>query len=142
MQSLPADERLKNSVNSVKPTHAHPNLPIRFGLFNQPYGIDTASWIADDIHTRLTAFKQQATIPTIAILAPKWDDFNAIQHYLEQLSINSQRYNESEQLIPLNPHCQNSCHPYLNNLNGGKGDNHGTIQCRTQTSNTKQTTIA
>ncbi len=40
-----------------------------------------------------------------------------------------------------NPHCQNSCHPQPNNLNGGKGDNHGTIQCRTQTSNIKQTTI-
>ena len=41
-----------------------------------------------------------------------------------------------------NPHCQNSCHPHPNNLNGGKGDNHGTIQCRTQTSNIKQTAIA
>ena len=40
------------------------------------------------------------------------------------------------------PHCQNSCHPHPNNLNGGKGDNHGTIQSRTQTSNTKQTAIA
>ena len=39
------------------------------------------------------------------------------------------------------PHCQNSCHPHLNNPNGGKGDNHGTIQCRTQTSHTKQTFI-
>ena len=29
------------------------------------------------------------------------------------------------------PHCQNSCHPHPNNLNGGKGDNHGTIQSRT-----------
>ena len=40
------------------------------------------------------------------------------------------------------PHCQNSCHPHPHNLNGGKGDNHGTIQCRTQTSNIKQTAIA
>ncbi len=40
------------------------------------------------------------------------------------------------------PHCQNSCHPHPNNPNGGKGDNHGTIQCRAQTSNTKQTAIA
>ena len=39
------------------------------------------------------------------------------------------------------PHCQNSCHPHLNNLNGEKGDNHGTIQCRTQTGYTKQTFI-
>ena len=44
--------------------------------------------------------------------------------------------------IDTNPHCQNSCHPHPNNLNGGKGDNHGTIQCRTQTSNIKQTAIA
>ena len=39
------------------------------------------------------------------------------------------------------PHCQNSCHPHPNNINGGKGDNHGTIQCRTQTSYTEQTFI-
>ena len=39
------------------------------------------------------------------------------------------------------PHCQNSCHPHLNNPNGGKGDNHGTIQCRTPTSNIKPTFI-
>ena len=39
------------------------------------------------------------------------------------------------------PHCQNSCHPHLNNPNGEKGDNHGTIQCRTQTSYTEQTFI-
>ena len=39
------------------------------------------------------------------------------------------------------PHCQNSCHPHLNNPNGEKGDNHGTIQCRTQTGYTKQTFI-
>ena len=39
------------------------------------------------------------------------------------------------------PHCQNSCHPHPNNLNGGKGDNHGTIQPRTQTSHTRQTFI-
>lgn len=39
------------------------------------------------------------------------------------------------------PLSQNSCHPHLNNLNGGKGDNHGTIQCRAQTSHTKQTFI-
>ena len=38
--------------------------------------------------------------------------------------------------------CQHSCHPHPNNLNGGKGDNHGTIQSRTQTSNIKQTAIA
>lgn len=37
--------------------------------------------------------------------------------------------------------CQHSCHPHPNNLNGGKGDNHGTIQSRTQTSNTRQTFI-
>ncbi len=43
--------------------------------------------------------------------------------------------------LEISPQCQNSCHPHPNNLNGGKGDNHGTIQCRTQTSHTKQTFI-
>ena len=50
----------------------------------------------------------------------------------------------SKQLLPIYdkpPHCQNSCHPQLNNPNGEKGDNHGTIQCRTQTSYTEQTFI-
>ena len=48
---------------------------------------------------------------------------------------------EDSLLFEISPHCQNSCHPHLNNPNGGKGDNHGTIQCRTQTSHTKQTFI-
>ena len=51
-------------------------------------------------------------------------------------------YHASESSFYRIPHCQNSCHPHPNNLNGGKGDNHGTIQSRTQTSNTKQTAIA
>ena len=45
------------------------------------------------------------------------------------------------QALRAGPHCQNSCHPHLNNPNGEKGDNHGTIQCRTQTGYTKQTFI-
>ena len=60
--------------------------------------------------------------------------------------INNPNFNYGEFAIIKNqagfPHCQNSCHPHPNNLNGGKGDNHGTIQCRTQTSNIKQTAIA
>ncbi len=57
-----------------------------------------------------------------------------------------EKYFESNQDNLINkwmhyPHCQNSCHPHLNNPNGEKGDNHGTIQCRTQTSYTEQTFI-
>ena len=55
----------------------------------------------------------------------------------QQMQAIAQQFNLSE-----TPHCQNSCHPHLNNPNGGKGDNHGTIQSRTQKSNIKQTAIA
>ena len=52
-----------------------------------------------------------------------------------------EKYIRDLENLPDSPHCQNSCHPHLNNPNGEKGDNHGTIQCRTQTGYTKQTFI-
>ena len=58
-----------------------------------------------------------------------------------RLYIKSKDLNAFIKRFDKTPHCQNSCHPHPNNLNGGKGDNHGTIQCRTQTSNTRQTFI-
>lgn len=100
-QSLPQADRLKDADNRVKSMHLHPNLPIRYGVFCQPQGIDMASWVAHDIQDKLAEFKHLTPTPTIAILAPQWRDFDAIQHYLENLGINSQRYNENEQLIPL-----------------------------------------
>ena len=61
--------------------------------------------------------------------------FNSkMKAYLQLVKLKQEYYTD--------PHCQNSCHPHPNNPNGGKGDNHGTIQCRAQTSNTKQTAIA
>ena len=87
------------------------------------------------------------------------DDFKQIQQLMLQQFINNSleaemqehlgyaKHEKSEQPNKRNgkmrktPHCQNSCHPHPNNLNGGKGDNHGTIQSRTQTSHTKQTFI-
>ena len=65
------------------------------------------------------------------VVQPSQDYFLA---QVENLKITSEE-------IETFPHCQNSCHPHLNNPNGGKGDNHGTIQCRAQTSHTKQTFI-
>ena len=64
----------------------------------------------------------------------RYDISNQLESYISKSIV--------EDDLKINPHCQNSCHPYLNNLNGGKGDNHGTIQSRTQTSNIKQTAIA
>lgn len=44
-----------------------------------------------------------------------WQDFDAIQHYLEILDIKSQRYNESEQLIPLNSFIGQALYQFLDN---------------------------
>lgn len=114
-QSLPNEERLKDADNSVQPTHTHPDLPIRHGTFHQPKGIDMASWIAQDIQAKLAEFESLEHQPSIAILAPKWQCFDAIQHYLEILGINSQRYNESEQLIPLNSFIGQALCQFLDN---------------------------
>lgn len=66
-----------------------------------------ASWIASDVKQRLALIKQESTQTqlqpqTIAVFAPKWSHFNAIQHYFETLGIISQHYNESEQVTPIN----------------------------------------
>ncbi|BFN02864.1 RecQ family ATP-dependent DNA helicase [Moraxella sp. K23] len=114
-QSLPNEERLKDADNSIKPTHIHPDSPIRYGTFHQPKGIDMASWVAQDIQAKLAEFESLEHKPSIAILAPQWRDFDAIQHYLEILGINSQRYNESEQLIPLNSFIGQALYQFLDN---------------------------
>jgi len=99
-QALPSHERLKQAEHSIKATQAHPNQAIRYGIFRQPRGIDMAAFIASDIKNRLANPASHAE--TIAILAPKWSQFDAIQHYLEAQNISSQRFNESEQVIPIN----------------------------------------
>lgn len=113
-QALPDNERLKDESNAIIATHPYPDSPIRYGTFYQPHGVDMANWIAQDIQHKLTSFDNHTKIPTIAILAPQWDNFNAVQHYLEQLDISSQRYNESEQLIPLNSLIGQELYRYLN----------------------------
>lgn len=102
--ALPNDERLKQTNHEVKATSIHPDSPIRHGYYQQTKGVDMAAWVASDIQQRLVAAKESETevSETIAILAPKWSIFDAIQHYLEALNIPSQRYNESEQVIPIN----------------------------------------
>ena len=62
------------------------------------------------------------------------------ENVVDKLKKEKREYVIQEPLLDT-PHCQNSCHPHLNNPNGEKGDNHGTIQCRTQTGYTKQTFI-
>lgn len=105
--ALPSEERLKQSEHSIKATQPHPNRPIRYGYYKQTQGIDMAAWLALDIEQRLALIKQDSTqtqlqSQTIAVLASKWSHFDAIQHYLESLGISSQRYNESEQVMPIN----------------------------------------
>lgn len=103
--SLPINERLKQAEHSIKATQPHPDSPIRYGYYKQTQGVDMAAWIAFDIEQRLAIIEQDSTQTqpqTIAVLAPKWSHFDAIQHYLEALSISSQRYNENEQVTPIN----------------------------------------
>lgn len=114
-RSLPKELRLKDDVNSIKPMKAHPDLPIKFGMFNQPNGIDMANWITKDIQQKLSQFSSTEVKPSFAILAPKWRDFDAIQHYFEILNVNSQRYNESDQLIPLNSVIGQKLYQFLDN---------------------------
>ena len=104
-RALPNEERLKQAEHSIKATTPHKNSTIRYSYYKQRRGIDMASWIADDINKRLTATvskQNDSGKETIAILAPTWSHFDAIQHYLEALDISSQRYNESEQVTPIN----------------------------------------
>ncbi|WP_367277110.1 3'-5' exonuclease [uncultured Psychrobacter sp.] len=105
--SLPSNERLKQAEHSIKATQPYPDRPIRYGYYKQTQGVDMAAWIAFDIEQRLAIIEQgrtktQQQSQTIAVLAPKWSHFDAIQHYLEALGISSQRYNENEQVTPIN----------------------------------------
>ncbi|MES1964087.1 AAA family ATPase [Psychrobacter sp. AH5] len=112
--ALPNEERLKQAEHSIKATQPYSNRPIRYCYYKQTQGIDMAAWMASDIEQRLADNKQKNALPqTIAVLAPKWSYFDAIQHYLEALSISSQRYNESEQVTPLNSFIGQALFNYL-----------------------------
>lgn len=100
-QALPADERLKNIENCVRSAQSYPLLAIRYGQFCQNKGIDMAFWLAQDIQQLLTNESYQQP-PSIAILVRKWEEFNAIQHYLENFGISSERANDMEQTSPRN----------------------------------------
>ncbi len=97
-QALPATERLKDSEHRIQPTQAHANLPIRFGSYRQNKGIDMACWLAQDIEQK----RQDEPKAQIAILAPRWQCFDSVQHYLEQANISCQRFNEKDDFIPVN----------------------------------------
>lgn len=101
-QALPQEQRLKDELHQVIATQPYADTPICYGVYQQVQGIDMASWVAHDIQSKLTEFDNLENKPTIAVLAPKWQYFDALQHFLEILGISSQRYNESDQLIPLN----------------------------------------
>ena len=129
--SLPANARLKSADKRVHPTDAHANKAIRHGFYEQAQGVDMASWLADDIHKRLSEInahrdnqKPDNIAQTIAVLAPKWQYFDAVQHYLEQMNITSQRYHESEQVTPINSLIGQALYSHLTNdrLNKIDGD--------------------
>ena len=70
-----------------------------------------------------------------------WKEYFGPKAKIYGIDINPECKQFEDEQVTILPHCQNSCHPHLNNPNGEKGDNHGTIQCRTQTSYTEQTFI-
>lgn len=112
--TLPDVERLKQIEHSIKATNPYPNSSIRYGYYKQTKGVDMAAWIASDIEQRLAFNEQKNALPeTIAVLAPKWSYFDAIQHYLEALNISSQRYNENEQVTPINSFIGQALFKYL-----------------------------
>lgn len=103
-QSIQQEKRLKNKQQRSISQSSAANQPIRYAEFKQSYGhyhIDLASWLANDIKQTL---ENLSTSQKIAIIAPYWQCFDAIQHYLELNHIQSQRYNQedSEQFHPLN----------------------------------------
>ena len=98
------------------------------------------------LHKKLT--RQKILLGAFLVDALENDSVEGLKEYTADNLINFlTRQTDKDLMADLvkglgsTPHCQNSCHPHLNNPNGGKGDNHGTIQCRAQTSHTKQTFI-
>lgn len=109
-QALPEAERLKDVHHQIKPQNIYQNQPIRYAFYQQTKGIDMASWLAIEINKKLAEIKADETI---AVLAPQWDCFDAVQHYLELFNIKSQRYNENDQIIPLNSVIGQALYQYL-----------------------------
>lgn len=136
-QALPNNERLKQKEHQIQATNAHRDRPIRYGFYYQVKGVDMAAWLASDISQLLNQFNNTSienisnestsneakAEPTIAILAPRWAYFDAIQHYLEAAGITSQRYNESDQITPVNSLIGQALYKYLsdNRLESFKG---------------------
>lgn len=104
--------RLKAN-HQIKTTNAHPNLPIRHGFYGQIRGVDVASWLADDIKQRLAKNNTE----TIAVLAPRWACFDAVQHYLEQAGISYRRHGENTQIIPIKSLIGQALYAYLSDEN-------------------------
>lgn len=95
--ALPAAERLKSARHAITAHRTDNAAPVRYGLFAQVRGIDMAAWLAQDIHKLRQLHPQHS----IAVLARRWRDFDAVQHYLEQQGIRCQCRNQSETQHPL-----------------------------------------
>lgn len=108
--ALPSSERLKDQKHAIVAKTKHPSLPIRYARYTQPKGVDMAHWLAKDINQVLAS----EPCESIAVLAPCWACFDAVQHYLEQLGIKSQRYNESEQITPVHSFVGQALSRHLN----------------------------
>ncbi|WP_199507901.1 MULTISPECIES: UvrD-helicase domain-containing protein [unclassified Psychrobacter] len=112
--ALPAAERLKQDTHQIQATAPFTNQPIRYGYYQQVRGIDMAAWVADDIKQRLHAATAKHKTETIAVLAPTWSHFDALQHYLEAHHIANRRYDEDDQLTPLNSLIAQQLYAHLN----------------------------
>ena len=112
--ALPAAERLKQETHQIQATTPFANQAIRYGYYQQVRGIDMAAWVASDIHQRLQAATANHQMETIAVLAPTWSHFDALQHYLEAQNIANRRYDEDDQLTPLNSVIGQKLYAHLN----------------------------
>lgn len=92
--AISPNKRLKGE-NYQSVAYRADNFPIRYGIFSQienNYAYDLASWLANDIAGLL----KQNPNEQIAIIAPYWQMFDVISHYLENAGILAKRYNENE----------------------------------------------
>ena len=120
-QSIPQKNRLKTPEHAVIAKGDNPNMGIRFGGFEQPKGIDMAYWLSCDIAQKLKNMTETGEKQSIAILAPRWEIFDAIQHYLQIEGIESQRFNEQENcLLPANSVIGRALQSYIISLTDEK----------------------
>lgn len=94
--TLPSTSRLKTAEHSIRSQRKESG-NIKFGLYQQPYGLDAITWIVKDIQSKVNDEKQ-CTWSDCAILASQWNELLVVQHYLTQNRIPFQLLNHQSNL--------------------------------------------